>query len=155
MAGPWATSSCTSTSACRRRCSACSPARLLAAAYRRPTGIVRHLRPTGEGLLAAVQAMQPGCVRFQGRVLTSGDFLATWACEIAIHHLDLTRELDLPEPSPAALRLARRTIEALAGARFSDAWADARAVIAGSGRTVLTSADRAQLGDVARRLPVL
>ncbi|HEY0002810.1 MAG TPA: maleylpyruvate isomerase N-terminal domain-containing protein [Actinoplanes sp.] len=89
--------------------------RLVGAAYRRPTTAVRHLTPTMTGVRTAVTALRPGAVRFQGLVLTTGDFLATWAVELAVHHLDLTRELTLVSPEASALRLGRRTIEALTG----------------------------------------
>jgi uncharacterized protein (TIGR03083 family) len=89
--------------------------RLVGAAYRRPTGAVRHLAPTVDGVRMAVTALRPGAVRFQGLVLSTGDFLATWAVELAVHHLDLTRELTLPPPTAAALRLGRLTVEALVG----------------------------------------
>ena len=87
----------------------------LGAAYRRPTGAVGHLRPTVRGIQTATRALVPGAVRFQGHVLATGDFLATWAVELAVHHLDLGRELDLEPPARPALRLARATVEALAG----------------------------------------
>jgi hypothetical protein len=84
-------------------------------AYRRPRGAVGHLRHTAEAVAGAVERMAPGYVRFQGHVLTTGDFLATWATELAVHHLDLDLPEDLPGPDPGALRLARQTAEALAG----------------------------------------
>jgi hypothetical protein len=101
----------------------------VSAAYRRPAGAVRHLADTAEAVLGAAERMPPGRVRFQGRVLTTGDFLATWAVELAVHHLDL----DLPATAadPAALRLARRTAEALAGEPLPADWSDERAVLVG------------------------
>jgi uncharacterized protein (TIGR03083 family) len=128
--------------------------RLLAAAYRRPTTAVAHLRPTADGLARAVRVTAPGAVRFQGHVLETGDFLATWAVELAVHHLDMTRELDLPGPYPGALRLARETIEALAG-ELPREWPDETAVLVGTGRQPLDGAQRVQAGPAAGRLPVL
>jgi Mycothiol maleylpyruvate isomerase N-terminal domain len=87
----------------------------LGSAYRRPIGAVGHLRVTAQTLADAVQRMPPGRVRFQGHVLETGDFLATWATEVAVHHLDLDLDADAPGPDPEALRLARQTAEALAG----------------------------------------
>jgi len=87
----------------------------LSSAYRRPSGAVEHLRTTAETLAGAVQRMTEGRVRFQGHVLDTGDFLATWATELAVHHLDLDLLPDAPEPGRDALRLARQTAEALAG----------------------------------------
>jgi hypothetical protein len=128
--------------------------RLLASAYQRPTSAVAHLRPTADGLLRATRAAAPGAVRFQGHVLATGDFLATWAVELAVHHLDMTRELDLAGPYPQALRLARQTIEALAG-DLPTAWSDETAVLIGTGRQPLDGALREQAGPAADRLPAL
>jgi len=47
-----------------------------------------------------------GPVAFQGHVLTSGDFLTTWAVELAVHHLDLGRDLDITPPTPESLAVA-------------------------------------------------
>ncbi len=128
--------------------------RLLAAAYRRPRGIVAHLRPTADGLVRAVRAAAAGSVRFQGHVLATGDFLATWAVELAVHHLDLGRELDLPDPHPGALRTARDTVQALVG-ELPAQWSDETAVLVGTGRLPLNDRLRAQAGAVADRLPAL
>ena len=92
-------------------------ARSIASAYRPPTGLMRHVCITADALDRAVAHLDAGTVRFQGRLLT-GDFLATWAVELAVHHLDLGRELDLAPPAPAALnwpaRRWRRSPAALA-----------------------------------------
>ena len=87
--------------------------RLLSSAYREPTGLVAHALPTIAGVRSAVSHLAPGRLAFQGHVLSTGDFLATWACELAVHHLDTGAELDLPAAAPAALRIARTTGEAL------------------------------------------
>lgn len=129
--------------------------RLLAAAYRRPSGVVGHLRPTVQGVARAVRSAPDGALAFQGRVLRTGDFLATWAVELAVHHLDLTRELDLPAPAPAALALARQTVEALAGEPLPTDWDDGQAVLLGTGRRPPTAAERAQVGHLPHPLPVL
>lgn len=128
--------------------------RLVGAAYRRPSGVVGHLLPTTRGLERAVAAMTDRAVEFQGQVLAAGDFLATWAVEVAIHHLDLGPEVDVPGPAPAALNLARRTIEALAG-DLPEAWTDERAVLLGAGRVALTEEESRQAGAVAEQLPAL
>lgn len=105
----------------------------LSSAYRRPRGMLGHLRMTAEGLTGAVERMPVGAVRFQGHVLTTGNFLATWATELAVHHLDLQLDDDDPGPDPEALALARQTAEVLAG-RTIDAASDAEAVLHGWGR---------------------
>ena len=127
----------------------------LASAYTRPTGVVAHLRITTDGLRRAVDAADADAVAFQGRVLRTGDFLATWVVELAVHQLDLGRELELPAPPAAALALARRTVEALADGDLPAAWPDELAVLIGSGRIELDDARRREAGLVADRLPSL
>lgn len=129
--------------------------RRLGAAYRRPAGLIGHMRPTAEGVATAVSALPVGAVQFQGHVLSTGDFLATWAVELAIHQLDVERELELPPPAPAALRLARTTIESLVGSETPNVWPDELAVLVGAGRLEPTEEQARQAGDIASRLPVL
>lgn len=128
--------------------------RLVGAAYRRPTGLVNHFTPTAAGVARAVSSMGEHNVAFQGHVLTPGDFLATWAVELAVHHLDLGAELALAAPAATAMRLARATIEALSG-ELPATWTDETAVLVGTGRLALTDAQAEQAGDSARRLPAL
>lgn len=102
----------------------------LSSAYKRPTGAVGHLRITADTVADAVERMAPGRVRFQGHVLETGDFLASWATELAVHHLDLDLDAAAPGPDPEALRLARRTAEALSGGPI-DAASDTEATLRG------------------------
>jgi uncharacterized protein (TIGR03083 family) len=129
--------------------------RLLGAAYRRPTGLVNHLRPTAHGIARAVAALPPGALRFQGHVLSTGDFLTTWAVELAVHHLDLGRELELDPPAPAAVRLARTTVESLAEGQLPKEWSDELTVLLGTGRLRPNEHQARQAGVMAHRLPVL
>lgn len=129
--------------------------RALGAAYRRPVGAVAHLRPTADGITRAVAGMSPGAVASQGRVLATGDFLATWAVELAVHHLDLSRELDLAPPAPSGPRLARATLESLLGGALPTAWSDEVAVLIGAGQVVPDARQADEVGAVVQRLPVL
>lgn len=108
-------------------------ARLLSSAYGRPSGLLRHTRPTLDALRRFVAQADDGCVAFQGRTLTIGDFVATWAVEIAVHHLDVLVELTgLPEPD---LTLVVRTLDGLGGDAARQAgWDDVAYVLAGTGR---------------------
>jgi uncharacterized protein (TIGR03083 family) len=129
--------------------------RLVGAAYQRPTGIVQHLRPTAEGIATAVDALKPGVLAFQGHVMTTGDFLATWAVEIAVHHLDLTAEVAMEPPASTALALARETVEALAGGPLPTSWPDDVVVLLGSGRMRADSRQWQEAGALVEQLPVL
>jgi uncharacterized protein (TIGR03083 family) len=129
--------------------------RRVASAYKRPSGLVAHLRLTTAGLTRAVESATLPVLEFQGHVMTTGDFLTTWVVELAVHQLDLGRELQVPDPPVSALTLARATVEALASGRLPTAWSDTEAVLFGSGRVALDSTRRAAAGAVGERLPVL
>lgn len=88
-------------------------------------------------------------LRFQGHVLSAGDFLTSWAVELAVHQADLGRDLELPGPSPAALRLTRATIEALLGAAVPSTLTDLDVLLLGAGRRAVP----AELGTIIH--PVL
>lgn len=107
--------------------------RRTAGAYARPTNVAEHLGMVTDGLRATVTRMPETPIAFQGCVLTSGDLLATWAVEVALHHLDLGDVDGMPGPDPTALHLARRTAGAL-GRPVRSVTTDTEAVLAGWGR---------------------
>ncbi len=127
--------------------------RRTASAYRRPRGAWEHLVATTGAVRSATALMGDRPVDLQGQVLAAGDFLATWAVELAVHHLDL--DVAGPPPPPAALRLARATVEALLGTPLDEAIADVDAVLLGSGRRRPTPQERHLLGPLADAVPVL
>lgn len=104
--------------------------RRVASAYQRPSGAVAHLRTAIETARHAVRVLPDAVVDFQDKWMTSGDFLATWVVELAVHQLDL----DLGD-SPVGLDWARATLEALAGEPPPADLDDRTAVLAGLGRT--------------------
>jgi hypothetical protein len=117
------------------------------AVYGRPVAARDHLRDVAAAVLRGTVAMVDTRRRWQDQVFTAGDFLAVWAVEDAVHHLDLLA----PEPAPAgALALSRATIEALAGP-FPEAVPDEEVVLIGTGRRPVPDG----LGAVADRLPAL
>jgi hypothetical protein len=87
--------------------------RRLASATRAPSAAVALLRQVTRGVRAGAQRLDDGVLEFQGHVLTTGDFAATWAVELAVHQLDLARDVEVAAPTTDALGLARRTVEAL------------------------------------------
>jgi hypothetical protein len=74
--------------------------------------------------------MSEGNVRFQGKRMASGDFLATWVVELAVHQLDL----GLDGEAPSGLAWTRRTLEAIAGSDLPSDLDDRSAVLIGLGR---------------------
>ena len=128
--------------------------RRLGSASRRPSAAVTQLRTVAAALRTGVARVGEGTLGFQGHVLTTGDFLATWAVELAVHQLDLGRDLEVPGPDAASLALTRRTLEALLEAPLPVA-DDVHAVLLGTGRRAPTPDERDRLGQLADRLPVL
>jgi uncharacterized protein (TIGR03083 family) len=124
--------------------------RLLASAYREPGALAKHLSVTGRTVRRAAATLPDGRLEFQGHVIATGDFLATWAVELAVHHLDLGAELTLPPPRAEAVRLARRTVEELAGGALPADLPDSEAVLIGTGRR-----DPGDLEVPGLRLPAL
>lgn len=110
--------------------------RRVASAHVRPTRAVQHLKDVAVGTLATIQSMPRCVVDFQGRLMSSGDFLGTWVVELAVHQLDL----DAPTSPPPGLAWTRLTIEALAGSRLPAELDDLEAVLAGLGRTETSQA---------------
>ncbi|HEX8132795.1 MAG TPA: maleylpyruvate isomerase N-terminal domain-containing protein [Actinomycetes bacterium] len=130
--------------------------RLVASAYARPGGVVRHLRlTTGAALRQAPVAPADRRLEFQGHVIEMGDFLATWVVEAAVHHLDLTLELpDAPPPLPASLGVTRETLDALLGQPVPGNWDDATYALKGTERLPLTAEEAGALGPLAKRFPL-
>lgn len=100
-------------------------------AYSRPSSLVSQISDVAATVISAAQGLRRGSLHFQGHVLSSGDFLTTWAVENAIHQLDLS--LMLPVPA-GALRLARYTCDALLPLPLPATWGDAEAVLVACGR---------------------
>ncbi|GAA4692373.1 maleylpyruvate isomerase N-terminal domain-containing protein [Nocardioides nanhaiensis] len=119
------------------------------AAYARPGAATAQLRDVATALARGVRGCTEERREWQGHVFAAGDFLAIWAVENVVHHLDLLTEV----PAPAgALNLARRTVEELAGGALPSAWSDLDAVLAGAGRA---PAPWCEDDAIASRLPVL
>ena len=104
--------------------------RRVASAYTRPVRAVRHLEEVAKQAETAIRAMPECVVDFQGCRLRSGDFLATWVVELAVHQLDLV----VAGPPSSGLAWARLTLEALAGTPLPAELDDTDAVLAGLGR---------------------
>ncbi len=129
--------------------------RRTSAAYRRPADVLRHFSITARGLLDRVPTLPEVAMPFQGKVLASGDFLAIWAVELVIHHLDLQAEVTLPDPDTDAVNLTRQVIEALVGEELPDSVPDRTVVLIGAGREPLSDAHNRAVEKLAARLPVL
>ncbi|WP_153395672.1 maleylpyruvate isomerase N-terminal domain-containing protein [Ornithinicoccus halotolerans] len=109
--------------------------RRTASAYGRPSAAVRHLHDVAARLAPALDRLPEEPVAFQGTVMTSGDFLASWVVELTVHQLDLDLDPGSPSPGPEALALTRRTVEAIADQDLPAALDDRTGVLVGLGRT--------------------
>lgn len=128
----------------------------LASAYAAPSGLVAHLRHTGEAVRHAVGAADPAQNRVQeGRAMTTGDVFGTWTVEFVVHHLDATVAPLVEPPAPRAYAVARATLDALLGQAPPARWDDATYVLTAAGRVPLSGGDRVELGVAARRFPLL
>jgi uncharacterized protein (TIGR03083 family) len=126
-----------------------------AAAYARPSTLVRHWRDISAAAARAAAACPHKRVATQGHVLRVPDFVATLVTEAAVHQLDLTVGLpDAPPPPAAALAVVRRTLDGLLGATPPEHWGELGYVLKGTGRLPLDTADRVALGDAAGRFPL-
>ena len=108
--------------------------RLVTSAYQRPSGGIRHLTVTGNTVMRAASRLPASNLDFQGHVISTGDFYATWAVELAVHHLDLGLELIIEPPAPGAWELTRRTVETLAGGAFPSDVSETDVILIGTGR---------------------
>ena len=123
------------------------------AAHPRPGALTGRVAATVRGLARGVERVPQGRVAFQGMTFSTGDFLGSWAVELAVHHLDL--ELIADPPAASALHLARRTVDDLAGGVVPTGWDDATVVLAGTGRVELTGAEADRHPGLGEAFPVL
>lgn len=87
-------------------------------------------------------------------MLTAGDYLGAYVLEWTLHHLDLVAHLPgVAGPPEAGLARTREMLEQLAGTRFPASFTDRDALLVGTGRRAPTATERAELGELAARLP--
>ncbi|MET9958514.1 maleylpyruvate isomerase N-terminal domain-containing protein [Streptomyces sp. NPDC006326] len=129
----------------------------LAAAYEDPRLLTFHLDDVGSAAGRAAELADPGLrVSTRGQVLTAGDYLHAYVLEWTLHHLDLIAHLpDGAEPPADALAESRAMLERIAGAAFPPAFSDQDALLIGTGRRAPSGAERAALGGLAEKLPLV
>ncbi|MFG2873558.1 maleylpyruvate isomerase N-terminal domain-containing protein [Streptomyces sp. NPDC048337] len=129
----------------------------LAAAYQDPALLKFHLDDVGSAAGRAAELADPAVrVGTRGEVLTAGDYLSAYVLEWTLHHLDLIAHLpDAAEPPPEGLARSRELLEEIAGAAFPPSFSDKDALLIGTGRRAPGAAERAALGALDARLPLV
>ncbi|MFC9849121.1 maleylpyruvate isomerase N-terminal domain-containing protein [Streptomyces sp. NPDC060223] len=129
----------------------------LAAAYQEPWLLKFHLDDVGSAAGRAAELADPGLrVGTRDEVLTAGDYLSAYVLEWTLHHLDLVAHLpDAADPPAEGLARARELLEKIARAAFPASVSDKDALLVGTGRRAPTDAEKAELGELAARLPLI
>lgn len=129
----------------------------LAAAYEEPWLLRFHLDDVGSAAGRAAGLADPGArVGTRDEVLTVGDYLSAYVLEWTLHHLDLIAHLPgAAEPPAEGLARSRAMLEQIAGTAFPASFTDRDALLVGTGRQAPTGAERATLGDLAAKLPLV
>jgi uncharacterized protein (TIGR03083 family) len=127
----------------------------LAAAYQEPRLLKFHLDDVGSAAGRAAELADPyGRVSTRDQVLTVADYLCAYVMEWTLHHLDLTAYLShVPQPPAEGLARSREMLEKIAGTMFPASSSDADALLVGTGRRAPTDAEKAELGELAGKLP--
>src|SRR5256714_10109730 len=127
----------------------------LAAAYGDPALLKFHLDDVGSAAGRAAELADPGLrVSTRDQVLTAGDYLSAYILEWTLHHLDLVAHLpDTAGPPAEGLARSRAMLEKIAGTAFPASFSDTDALRVGTGRRAPTDAERAELGELAAKLP--
>ena len=129
----------------------------LAAAYQDPGLLKFHLDDVGSAAGRAAELADPALrVKTQEQVLTAGDYLSAYVLEWTLHHLDLTAHLPHVAGPPAeGLARSREMLEKIAGTAFPASFSDGTALLVGTGRRAPTDTERAELGELAGRIPLV
>ncbi|NUW46603.1 maleylpyruvate isomerase N-terminal domain-containing protein [Nonomuraea rhodomycinica] len=127
----------------------------LAAAYEEPRLLKFHLDDVGSAAGRAAELADPDLwVGTRGQVITVRDYLSAYVMEWTLHHLDLVAHLPgVAGPPAEGLARSRETLEEIAGTAFPASFSDTDALLVGTGRRAATGAERAELGELAARVP--
>ncbi|SDX92253.1 TIGR03083 family protein [Saccharopolyspora shandongensis] len=127
----------------------------LAAAYEQPELLKFHLDDVGSAAGRAAELADPNLVvSTQDMVLTARDYLSAYVLEWTLHHLDLIVHLpDAAGPPAGGLARTREMLEEIAGTTFPASFSAEDALLIGTGRRNPTDAEKAELGELAAKLP--
>jgi uncharacterized protein (TIGR03083 family) len=128
----------------------------LAAAYGEPWLLKFHLDDLGSAAGRAAELADPDHrVSTRDQVLTVSEYLSVYVMEWTLHHLDLIANLpNTVEPPAESMARAREMLAEIAGAPFPKSLSDKDALLIGTGRRVPADAEKADLGELATKLPL-
>ena len=129
----------------------------LANAYEEPWLLKFHLDDVGSAAGRAAELCDPAmAVRTRDQVLTARDYLSAYVLEWTLHHLDLTAYLpEVADPPAPGLAQSRWMLEKIACVAFPESFSDKDALLISTGRREPTDAERARLGGLASKLPLV
>jgi hypothetical protein len=129
----------------------------LAAAYEQPRLLKFHLDDVGAAAGRAAELADPHLrVSTRDQVLTTVDYLSAYVMEWTLHHLDLIAYLaHAAEPPAQGLARSREMLERIAGDAFPASFSDTDVLLIGTGRRSPTGAEKAELGELATKLPLI
>lgn len=129
----------------------------LAAAYEEPRLLKFHFDDVGSAAGRAAELADPDLrVSTRDEVLAVGDYLSAYVLEWTLHHLDLNANLPgAAEPPAETLARSREMLEKIAGAAFPASLSDEDALLVCTGRRAPTNAEKAELGELAAKLPLI
>ncbi len=129
----------------------------LAAAYEEPRLLKFHLDDLGSAAGRAAELADPaGRVSTRDQVIAVGDYLSAYVLEWTLHHLDLIAHLpDAAEPPADGLARSREMLQEIAAAAFPESFSAKDALLVGTGRRAPTGAEKAELGELAARIPFI
>lgn len=129
----------------------------LAAAYEQPRLLKFHFDDVGSAAGRAAEITESGLrVSTRDVVLTADDYLSAYVVESTLHHLDLSAHLaGVAEPPVESLARSRCMLEKIAGTALPSSLSDTDALLVVTGRHARTEAERAQLGELAAKLPLV
>lgn len=129
----------------------------LAAAYEQPRLLKFHFDDVGSAAgRAAELADLSRRVSTRGEILTAGDYLSAYVLEWTLHHLDLIAHLpDAAKPPAEGVARSRQLLETIAGEAFPASVSDEDALLVGTGRRTPTDTEKAELGRLTTKLPLV
>ncbi|MFB9923824.1 maleylpyruvate isomerase N-terminal domain-containing protein [Amycolatopsis halotolerans] len=131
--------------------------RRAAVSYGTTAWLAHHFDDLAQAAGRAAKLADPTSkVETRDYVLTVADYFETYVVEATLHHLDLVMHLSgVDGPDTDCLAATRRTVETALGSPLPSALDDQSALLIATGRRAATDAEKAALGSLAEKLPIV